>query len=128
MKNIEITFSQVMKQVSDGIIRRGVWNDLPEELHEEEIEDIDSLRSSLNEFTNYKYARSISDYKCEEITVEFLEAYKKFLQLKKPYKDGTIPAIAHFGTLGQILYLSSECEYFDWNPYLLGKYKQYTPF
>lgn len=122
------TFDQVINQVSEGIVRRSIFNDLPQELYEGEIEDIDSLKSSFDEFTNHEYARHIKDYKCEEITIGFIEAYKRFLQLKAPYEDGTIPAIAHLMTLGKILYLSDLCEYFDWEPTLLNRYKRFTPF
>lgn len=123
-----ITLDEIISDLACAIIRAESQNEISGERCNEEIMDIDLLVKSLDEFTNKEYARGFTTIKCLDITFEFLEKYRKFLELKKLYENKDRLVICHFTTLGKILYVASLYTHFDWDPELIKKYKKYSPF
>lgn len=121
------TFNQVLNDVACLIIKHTSYHNLNQGICDEVMDSFASLRYSLYEWINQKSERDFEDLKCSEITVSFMASYKNFLLSQGLYPNGDIPAITHFQTIGEVLYLSSEHGIFDWDKELLRLYKGNTP-
>ncbi len=119
------SLDQVIFVLLNEITKKSLLDEEFEDFYDEEIEDISSLRDSLREFTKEKYDRNFEDVKCEEITVEFLETYRRFLQEKQTLEEIDLAA-AHFSTIGTIINLSDKHCIAYWDAEIVGRYKQFT--
>lgn len=120
------TLDQAMYILLNEITKRSLLGQVPREICDDEIEDICSLRESFEEFTREKLGTSFDEIKCEEITSDFLEAYREFIPAEEPGVK-YCPATVHFMTIGDILYLSSENGIANWDEDLLKAYKGFNP-
>lgn len=121
------TFNQVINDVACLIIKHTSYHNLNQGICDEELDELSSLRYSLCEFINQNDERDFESLTCSEITLDFMDDYKKFLQSKAPYSNGDIPAIAHLQTIGKVFYLSDEHGIYDWDTELLSLHKSFTP-
>lgn len=104
-KKVE-TLDEAMYVVLNLIIKQCLFDEITQKTCDEESGRIISLRETLGQFTASQHSRNFEDIRCDEIDFDFLDGYRKFLQLKGIKEKNSGAVMTRFRTIKKIFELS----------------------